>query len=490
MDYLELSQFKMELPEGVIRLLDRIEGAGFEGYVVGGCVRDALHRELYRNLIQENGHRELKAAARIAAGIPERRFFLEAGGRAEPSDWDVCTSAEPSQVMELFPDCRVIPTGLKHGTVTVIMDEIPVEITTFRKESGYSDGRHPDQVVYVKELEEDLARRDFTVNAIAYAPSKGLVDPFGGVQDLYKGCLRCVGDPAKRFEEDALRMLRALRFSSCMGYMIEGKTMLAIRHRYRGLERIAQERIGSELLRFLCGNGAVRLLDSFREVFCFLIPELEPLIGYEQRSPYHNRDVWQHTLAAVGAIPPEPHLRMTMLLHDIAKPVVGLLDDYGRGRFVGHPKAGAEMARSILERMRFPGKFTERVVTLIACHDLKILPNRPDVRRWLGRLGAPVFQDLCLVRYADASGKYPEAVERIGKLNEALQSAATEILEAGDPLCRGDLAVRGDEIRKEGLAKGRAIGESLQWLLEEVMADRLVNEREALLEALRKKVSG
>lgn len=430
--------------------MKRLADAGFSVYMVGGCVRDMLQ------------------------------------GTA-PHDWDLCSSARPEQVMELFGDMTVIPTGVAHGTVTIATGDPAcgqVELTTFRREGAYSDGRRPDQVVFVSGVEEDLSRRDFTVNAMAWNPWDGLADPFGGQEDLKAGILRCVGDPAERFREDALRILRGLRFMSQKGLEPEQETENAMRNNYTLLSQVSQERITQEFVKFLCGSRAAGLLDDYREIFCFLIPELRAMIGFDQRSPYHNRDVWHHTLCAVADIPARPVLRITMLLHDVAKPVVCVLDDNGRGRFVGHPARGAEMAEEILRRMKFPARMIEHVVTLIRYHDLKIRPERGDVRRWLGRLGRTYFYELMDVRHADASGKYEKYLGEAEEKNARLRALAEEIEASGCCVDRTGLALDGHDLQAAGF-QGAEIGRMLDLLLEEVLEDRLPNEKTALLDAAR-----
>ena len=440
---------KIRIPRHIDEMISRLEAAGFEAYAVGGGVRDIL------------------------AGI-------------QPEDWDMCASAEPSEVMDVFSDRKVIPTGIKHGTVTVIWDEGPVEITTFRAEGRYSDSRHPDSVEFVKDIKEDLARRDFTVNAMAYAPSKGLVDFFGGRQDLADSILRCVGEPAKRFEEDALRVLRALRFMSQKGFRADESTDAAIRSEFIRLEKIAQERITSEFIKLMCGEFAADVIDRYKEVFCFLIPELEAEVGYDQRSPYHNRTVWDHTLCAVKNIPAEPAFRVAMLFHDIAKPVVGVLDDNGRGRFVGHPAKGAEMADEILRRMKFPNDLREKIVELIRYHDAKMQSDRVSVRKWLSLLGEELFFQLMYVRYADSTGKYEKYIGEAESKNQALIETAEAVLAEGDCFTKDTLAVSGTDVRDAGFS-GKEIGEMLDWLLGEVIEDRLENDRGILIESLKNK---
>ena len=451
----------MKIPEHAENIIKKLRQNGFSAYVVGGCVRDTLQEK-------------------------------------QPHDWDICTSALPDDVMRIFADERVIPTGIKHGTVTLVIgsraddaqrgDERDshesFEITTFRREGGYSDGRHPDNVSFVDDINEDLARRDFTVNAMAYSPGVGLADPFGGRNDLKAGILRCVGDPDKRFREDALRILRALRFMSEKGLDPEPETEAAIRRNYRLLSVVSQERITEEFVKFMCGGRAAGLLDDYREVFCFIIPELEPMIGFDQRSPYHNRDVWHHTLCAVEDIPATPVFRLTMLFHDIAKPVVCVIDDNGRGRFQGHPAKGAEMAGVILRRMKLPKKMIEHIVTLIKYHDIKIRPERADVRRWIGRLGIQIFDELMYVRHADASGKYEKYLGEAESKNAVLAGIRDDIVASGDCTDLSGLSVNGADAAAAGLS-GEEIGGALNELLEAVITERLPNERNALLNEIK-----
>lgn len=454
----------MKIPEFVGNIIKRLHDSGHAAYVVGGCVRDTV------------------------MGI-------------EPHDWDVCTSALPEEVMRIFDDHRVVTSGLKHGTVTVVAhtgdddahealaekhsDIRNVEITTFRSESGYSDGRHPDEVVFVSDINKDLARRDFTVNAMAYSPYDGFADPFGGQSDIKNGILRCVGSPGARFSEDALRILRALRFMSEKGLKPDAATDEALRRDYRLLAGISQERITEEFTKFMCGRDAARLLDSYKEIFCFLIPELEPMIGFEQHSPYHNRDVWQHTLCAVDDIPPTPVFRLTMLFHDIAKPVVGIIDDTGRGRFRGHPAKGAEMTEVIMKRMKFSKSMTEHVVRLVKYHDAKIKRERVSVRKWLSELGKETFYELMYVRHADASGKYEKYIGEAEKKNEVFARLAEQIEKDGDCIDIKSLAVKGGDIAAAGLT-GEDIGNMLRNLLDKVMNDDIPNEKNALMaEAMR-----
>lgn len=502
----------VSIPDHIKYIIDRLEACGHEAYAVGGCVRDSLR-----------------------GGVP--------------SDWDMCTSALPKEVMEIFSDIKIIPTGIKHGTVTLVVPvsdedtdrflnpeerlsmDLPqgfsrrlysenningkvsglklrdifsesqgydinvrsianVEITTFRTDGSYTDGRHPDSVKFVRSIEEDLARRDFTVNAMAYSPSSGLIDMFGGREDLANGVLRCVGDPKERFGEDALRILRALRFMSEKGFSADPDTEAAVRSCRESLKDVSAERISSEFIKFLCGSRAAELLDEYREVFACIIPELAQTFNFDQKSPHHNRDVWHHILCAVNDIPPVPYYRMTMLLHDIAKPVVFILDDNGRGRFVGHPEKGAQMVEKILRRLRFPADFVNRIVSLVRYHDAKIKPTRSEVRKWLCLLGSDVFFDLMFVRHADAAGKYDKYIGEADEKNKMLADSAESILKDGDCISLKQLDLNGKDLLSAGFAEGRKIGEILEKLLNEVMEDRLPNEKTALLEAAEKELYG
>ena len=358
-----------------------------------------------------------------------------------------------------------------------------MEITTFRSEGKYSDSRHPDEVKYVRTVEEDLARRDFTVNAMAYAPSSGLIDLYGGLSDLKNGILRCVGDPEQRFSEDALRIMRALRFLSVKGFRPDPALDAAIHQCRDQLKMISAERITAEFMKFLTGGSAAFLLDTYRDVFAVMIPELKPMFDFEQHSPFHNRDVWHHTLAAVNFIEPDPELRLTMLLHDIAKPQVARFDETGRGHFRGHPERSAVMAEEILRRLRFSRESIRRVTVLIRYHDSRFGDDRILLRKILRDLGEETIRDLMKVQRADAAGKYdkymPSAEERI----ESVLTTLDSILRDGDCFTLRMLAVSGDDLQEAGFAKGRLIGEILQRLLEEVIEERLPNERAALLEA-------
>ena len=304
------------LPAGVSRALTMLESAGFEAFIVGGCVRDALR------------------------GIT-------------PKDYDITTSALPEETKSVFRDWRVIETGIQHGTITVVMDGMPLEITTYRTEGTYSDNRHPDSVSFTASLREDVARRDFTMNAIAYSPTRGMIDHFGGAEDIRRGIIRCVGDPATRFREDALRMMRGIRFASVLGFAIEKNTAAAIHENKERIPTVSAERIRVELTKLLCGANVKNVLMDWWDVIGTVIPEILPMHGFDQKTPYHIYDVWEHTAVAVSNIPPDPHLRLCALLHDIGKPPSFFTDEKGVGHFYGHPAVSARMTEEILARLKY-----------------------------------------------------------------------------------------------------------------------------------------
>ncbi|MBQ1409720.1 MAG: HD domain-containing protein [Oscillospiraceae bacterium] len=443
--------------------ISRLQAAGFPAYLVGGCVRDTLL------------------------------------GRT-PGDWDITTAARPEQVEAVFAGARVIETGRKHGTVTVLLEGLPLEITTFRTESGYSDHRHPDAVAFTPSLREDLARRDFTINAMAWSPEAGLTDPFGGQEDLEKKLIRCVGDPMQRFQEDALRILRALRFSAQLDFMIDPATAAAALTLRHSLALVSRERIAVELTKLLCGPAARRILVEFWEILAVPLPELAPMAGLDQRSKYHCYDVLEHSAAAVEAAPPEPLLRWAALLHDVGKPGCFTLDEAGQGHFYGHPKRGAPMAREIMTRLRFDKGTVQRVATLVELHDYPIdppvegqnaecKPQNADairraeeraVRKLIGRLGEEDFFRLLALKRADSLAHHPDCRGRVA-VCARIAALAREILAQPPCFTVKDLAIDGNDLISLGYARGPEIGKTLNALLEGVLSGALPNERESLL---------
>lgn len=435
------------IPDTVTAILAKLEATGFSAYAVGGAIRDLIR------------------------GVP-------------PHDWDLTTSATPQQVMEVFSGETVIPTGLQHGTVTLVLDHIPYEITTYRGDVGYSDHRRPDEVRFLDSIEADLARRDFTAGAIAYSPTRGFCDPYGGVADVKAGVLRAVGDPMTRFEEDGLRILRALRFASACGFTIEKKTAEAIHRGKHLIQPIAAERIYSELTRMLCGSGVEQVLLRYSDVIAVAIPELKPMFGCPQNTPYHNRDVWAHTAHAVAAVSPDPILRWTMLLHDIAKPLCRHRDEKEVDHFSGHPETGAPIAEAILDKLKADRATREAVIALVALHDIDLPTEKAEMHRLLIRLGKERTRQLFEVKKADLAAKASYAAHhgRDTSLSPAIELANT-LLAQGAPLSVRELTVGGNDLIALGY-RGKEVGQVLERLLDAV-AEGTPNKKEILLNLLR-----
>ena len=430
-------------PREALAVLQKIEEAGGRAYLVGGCVRDALRG-------------------------------------AAPKDWDLCSSLPARRIMELFGE-KALPTGLKHGTVTVRAGAQSFEVTTFRIDGEYRDGRHPASVTFTPSLTEDLKRRDFTLNAMAWHPREGLTDPFGGENDLKAGLIRCVGEPEQRFREDGLRILRGLRFASQLGFALEEKTGRALLEERALLDRVSRERVRDELTKALCGEHIRPLLLEYREVFAQVIPEIRPMFDFDQHSPWHIYDVWTHTAAVVEAVPPEdPALRLAALLHDMGKPASFRLDESGRGHFPGHDRLGAEQAEGVLQGLRYDRGTTEAVTTLIRWHDTHPAPEEANLRRFLPRLGRERFFQLLTLMAADDRAKNEKSA-RGAAVYEKMRRMAEGILERGDCLSLGQLAVSGEDLIDLGIAPGPALGEVLGRLLDAVLADPALNRREILL---------
>ena len=443
----------MTLPPAVADLISRLQSAGFSAYAVGGCVRDSL------------------------LGLT-------------PHDWDLCTSALPEQMLEIFRNEHVVTTGLKHGTLAVVRDHVPYEITTFRVDGAYTDHRHPDSVSFVDDVAGDLSRRDFTVNAMAWSPDSGLVDLFGGREDLDRRAIRCVGEPRQRFAEDALRVLRALRFASVYDFSIDPATSSAAREMADGLRAVAGERIREELLKMLCGPGAGRILREYPDILSVVIPEIAPMVGYDQQNHHHSYDLWEHTVRALEGVPPDPVLRLTMLLHDTGKPEVRTTDAHGEGHYFGHQAASGVIAARVAESLRLDNAMRDRVVNLVINHDIPlrtgdgaINTDRSFLLRRLNRFGEEDLRALFLIHRADriATGYTTREREDI-RLRERM--AALDALLAEKPcFTLKDLAVRGTDLIPLGL-RGPQIGEALQALLEAVMDGKAENTKESLLNYL------
>ncbi len=435
------------LPGPVLRALTRLDENGFEAYCVGGCVRDYI------------------------MGIT-------------PHDFDITTDALPEQVIECFTDCRVIETGLKHGTVTVMQDGEPLEITTFRTDGTYSDGRHPDSVFFTRSLEEDLARRDFTVNAMAYSPTRGLVDPFGGKKHIEQKIICCVGEPDRRFGEDALRILRSLRFSSVLGFEIAADTAKSAIEKAPTLNKISGERIYSELVKLLCGDGAERVLCDFREIFAVIIPPLSDCFGFDQRTKYHKYDVYTHIVKTVALCEKLPVVRLAALFHDISKPACFTLDENGVGHAHGHQERSAEQARELLHALHADNNTISTVYNLILRHDTRVTPERKWVKHLISETSYEFVRLLFMLKRGDILAHADEY---------AVTDSLDAVLEIVDELERQNtclsvkaLAIGGRDLIEIGITDGRRIGQTLNRLLAQVIDEQLPNTRTALIDAAHK----
>lgn len=413
-----------------------------EAYIIGGCVRDYLM------------------------------------GR-EPGDIDITTSAEPEEIKEIFKSFKLIETGIKHGTVTVIINEVPLEITTYRIDCGYSDGRHPDRVCFTKSLREDAARRDFTMNAIACGLDGDIVDYFGGAVDIQNRTIRAVGAPELRFQEDALRILRAIRFSSILGFEIEERTKAAVFNCRGLLNHISSERISSELIKLLCGENAGEVIKEYIDVLGVFIPELLLMKGFDQRNPHHNLDLLSHTCMAVDNIEKEPVLRLAALLHDIGKPDTSIIDDKGIGHFNGHEVVSTKLSENILKRLKLDKQTVEETVKLIRYHGIWIEGNDRSVKRALGRLSPETFFQLIKLQRADSMAQNPAHNNIMEHCNE-IKRIAVVIIEKGECFSKSHLSISGGDLISLGMNPGKEIGSLLDKLLEMVTDGELENNRQVL----------
>ena len=434
---------RIDIPPAACRILEALNANGFEGYIVGGCVRDAL-----------------------------------IGRRA--NDWDITTSALPQEVKGIFR--RTIDTGIAHGTVTVMDDKEGFEVTTYRIDGDYSDGRHPDSVTFAGNLSEDLRRRDFTINAMAYHPGTGLVDLYGGVSDMENRLIRCVGDPYERFGEDALRILRAVRFSAQLNYRIEEKTLQAICDLAPTLEKISHERIRDEVNKLLISDHP----EYFRVLYetgitKVILPEFDRMMETEQHNPYHQLSVGEHTLAVMQNTPPERYLRWAALLHDVGKPDTKTVDSDGNTHFRHHCSVGAEMARGILIDYRWDNDTIRIVTRMIRWHDKRWPLERSFIRKAANRIGDDIFTDVLKLMHADNCGKKEEIQELTrNHLNES-ERIYRELKAAGECTQMKELAVNGRDLIKAGIPAGPKMGDLLQQLLDEVLEDAEKNDFDYLI---------
>ena len=433
----------MYLPPDVKACIDALEQAGFAAYAVGGCVRDSL-------------------LGRI------------------PADFDLCTAALPEQTEAVFRDHKLVLAGKKHGTVGVVTPSGVVEITTFRTEGEYRDNRHPEWVEFVTDITGDLARRDFTVNAMAWSPYRGFADPFGGQEDLKNHILRAVGDPAQRFREDSLRILRGARFAAKYHLATEPETETAMFALRDLMENLARERVFEELSKFLlvCDAGD---LERFAPIITAVIPELAPCVGFDQHNPHHIYDIFQHTARVVAGVPPILPLRWAALLHDVGKPACFTREEDGRGHFYGHPKVSADMADAILRRLKAPTALREDVVFLCDRHMVTLEPDPKILRRRLNQHGEERTRMLLPLQRADLMGTGTRT-EADAVFFHTVEAMLQELLAQAQCFRIKDLAVNGNDLIALGFS-GRAIGQCLQALLDQVLEETLPNEKAALLQA-------
>ena len=438
-----MSVIKIEMPQAVREIIETLESAGYEAFAVGGCVRDAV-------------------LGRI------------------PADWDITTSAMPEEVKALF--ARTIDTGIQHGTVTVMVDHVGYEVTTYRIDGEYEDARHPKEVSFTSNLVEDLKRRDFTINAMAYNDRAGIVDEFDGIGDLERGVIRCVGNPLDRFGEDALRMLRAVRFSAQLGFVIDEETKAAILELAPNLEKISAERIQVELVKLLTSDHPDYLREAYETgITAIVLPEFDAIMKCEQKDALHEESVGEHTLRSLLNVEADKVLRLTMLFHDFGKPMTHSKSEEGVTRFFGHPDVSSELSKEIISCLKFDNDTTDKVKKLTAVHDLfvKNAPNR--VRRCMSKVGKELFPYFLKVRRANILAWKEDAQEKaLSELLE-LETIYEGILEREECVCIKELSVDGKDLMAEGVKQGKQIGEILSDLLEIVLEEPEKNKKETLL---------
>lgn len=434
---------RIQLPDKVHNIINTLEEAGYEAYAVGGCVRDSIL------------------------------------GR-EPDDWDITTSAKPEETKHLFP--RTVDTGIKHGTVTVLLRGEGFEVTTYRIDGTYEDGRHPAEVTFTANLKEDLRRRDFTINAMAYNDRSGLVDLYGGLADMEKRVIRCVGDARERFDEDALRMLRAVRFSAQLGYRIDEATGEAVRALAPNLQKISAERIQAELVKLVISPHPDYLRNAYElGITAQILPEFDLCMETPQRHKHHCYDVGEHILHSMLGVEADKVLRLGMLFHDIGKPQTLTIDPDGTTHNKRHPFEGEKITRKVMRRLKFDNDTTDKVTKLVLYHDYDIASTEAGVRRAVNRIGEDIFPMIFTVRRADiaAQSDYMRA-EKLAKVDR-IEKLYQEILAHRDAVTVKDLAISGNDLIAEGMPPGRQIGETLSALLERVLDDPSLNTKEILL---------
>lgn len=431
-------------PENVLNILRIFRENSHDAYAVGGCVRDSVLGK-------------------------------------EPKDWDITTNALPAAIKALFE--KTIDTGLAHGTVTVMLKGEAYEVTTFRIDGKYEDGRHPTQVEFTERLEDDLRRRDFTMNAMAWKEESGIVDPFDGMKDIAAGVIRAVGKPGERFCEDALRMLRAIRFAARLGFEIHCETLEAICENSGLINSVSSERIREELNGILTADNPMKF-DILREtgLLKLILPEFEACVNTPQRNPHHVYNVGEHSLRAVTAVEPDKCLRWTMLLHDTGKAVTHITDDKGIDHFYGHPEKSMEIARDILERLRFDNRSISRIIRLIKYHDREILPQPRAVAKAVHAVGDDIFLDLLKVKRADKFAQNPLDKQKGMEYVDLIESIYNELKTENNCLKLKELAINGGDLIELGFEEGREVGQTLAFLFQKVLDDPALNDKQILSE--------
>lgn len=439
-------EIKINIPSDANEIVHTLQNHKHSTYVVGGCVRDSIL------------------------------------GRT-PHDWDICTSATPNEMLEIFKDRRVIETGFQHGTITIVVNNEPYEVTTYRIDGTYSDNRRPDSVTFTDKLVEDLRRRDFTINAMAYNDNEGLIDPFDGLKDIEWQKIRCVGSARDRFGEDALRILRAIRFASQLEFAMMPETLYEINQQYKNLENISIERINSEFCKIASSSDFCVQMVLFQDVFALFIPELKDMFDFPQNNPYHDYDVYGHTIHAVEHCESEDlTVKLAVFFHDIGKPHSYQDGEDGVRHFKGHGRVSAEITDNIMKRLRFDNETRNNVVELVYYHDATFEVGKKYVKRWLNKIGEEQFRRLLEVRKADILGQKPNFEQsRIDKVNN-IEQILEEILQEDECFSLKDLAVNGKDLMGIGYKSGRQLGAALQGLLDCVIGEEVNNNREDLLE--------
>jgi len=440
---------RIDIPEDVKFIINTLINNGYEAYIVGGCVRDSILQK-------------------------------------HPKDWDITTKANPEEVMKLFD--KVILTGLKHGTVTVMINNEGYEVTTYRTDGEYEDNRHPKEVKFVSSLKEDLARRDFTINAMAYNEKDGLVDYFGGIQDLNNKIIKTVGEPKKRFNEDALRMLRAIRFSAQLNFKIDENVLYMIKELKYNIKNISKERIREEFNKIVLSNP--RKIEILKEcgILEYIIFDINEIYGFNQNNPYHIYDLYEHTIVATESIEPILHLRLTVLLHDLGKTKTKTTDENGISHYYAHSKESVKMSEHILKDLKYDNNIINKVLTLIQYHDCT-LKSKLSVKRMLNKIGEELLRDLIKVQRADILAQNPlYAKDRLLNLI-SVENKLDLILSQNECVNLKDLKVKGGDLINLGFNKGKEIGVILQYLLELVIENPNLNEREELIRLAKEKLS-